>query len=554
MALKDEPEELCPEPHPCLHQAAGEGCTATVEALLNGGRDVDIDVDTRDEDERSALHLAAGYGHGELVVVLLQKGATKDAVDKDGRTPLHLAAGNGHLPAVHALVGASVDTSLRDHVTGSTPLHDAADYGHDRVVSALLQKGADTNILDDDGDTPLLLAIDQGYSGVVTTLLGAGADCSIRQPDGDSAVHLAVRLGHGAIVSALIGSGADMYACDGNGQPPLHIAVNGGHHDIVDTLLGASADINFRCTPGACTPLQDAASTGQGDMVYFLLNKGADKDALGQTGKTTLCFATAGRHFEVVKILVGAGASIDHFYRESGGCSALTRAAMNGDVKTVFFLLSRGADVRMTDVDGCTPLHWVCHKRPVGAERVVILLWRWGADETLKSPDDGTPMDLLEPESEDEDESGSVDESPECSSEEVERVRQLLAHAPADRMWRRRDWLIMLRVRHTKNSAADRDGRVRKAARTQGTEGGNRGITIEGGGGAGSKRADLGEVVTALLSLRGAQSSTTPKDGGGADGGGADFRGVVTAVLDLPVEGVFRAASAFCEGQLEPAS
>jgi len=36
------------------------------------------------------LHFAAGCGHIEIVKLLLERGADREAVDKEGRTPLKL--------------------------------------------------------------------------------------------------------------------------------------------------------------------------------------------------------------------------------------------------------------------------------------------------------------------------------------------------------------------------------------------------------------------------------------------------------------------------------
>lgn len=43
-----------------------------------------------------------------------------------------------------------------------------------------------------------------------------------------------------------------------------------------------------------------------------------------------------------------------------------------------------------------------------------------------------------------------LEDSPPCAQGEVERARLLLSRAPADRAWRRRSWLVMLRGRLAK--------------------------------------------------------------------------------------------------------
>jgi ankyrin repeat protein len=70
------------------------------------------------------LHLAAGFGRREIVILLLVHSGDKNPADKDGFTPLHFAALNGHLEIVKLLLGHAKDKNP----AGETPLHDAA-YG-----------------------------------------------------------------------------------------------------------------------------------------------------------------------------------------------------------------------------------------------------------------------------------------------------------------------------------------------------------------------------------------------------------------------------------------
>lgn len=61
---------------------------------------------------KAALHLAAEFGHGEVVDILLKHKAFANARSKKGMTPLHLAARNGYTEIVQKLVsqyGATLD-------------------------------------------------------------------------------------------------------------------------------------------------------------------------------------------------------------------------------------------------------------------------------------------------------------------------------------------------------------------------------------------------------------------------------------------------------------
>ena len=67
---------------------------------------------------------------------------------------------------------------------------------------------------------------------------------------------------------------------------------------------------------------------------------------------------------------------------------------------------------------------------------VDLLLLRWGADETELNNDGVSPA-------------GALEHMP-AIQDQLKSTRLLLARAPADRAWRRRGWLVMVRSREEK--------------------------------------------------------------------------------------------------------
>lgn len=75
------------------------------------------------------LHVAAKWGKGNMVGLLLDKGANLEAKTRDGLTPLHCAARSGHENVVDAMLqrGAPISAKTKN---GLAPLHMASQGDH----------------------------------------------------------------------------------------------------------------------------------------------------------------------------------------------------------------------------------------------------------------------------------------------------------------------------------------------------------------------------------------------------------------------------------------
>ena len=105
----------------------------------------------------TGIHLAAMNGHSDVVRLLLEAGADKDAAMQHGTTALHPAAANGHSDVARLLLEAGADNdAAMQH--GTTALHKAALHGHLDVVRLLLEARADKDAVMQDGTTALHVA------------------------------------------------------------------------------------------------------------------------------------------------------------------------------------------------------------------------------------------------------------------------------------------------------------------------------------------------------------------------------------------------------------
>ncbi|MEO0705355.1 MAG: ankyrin repeat domain-containing protein [Cyanobacteria bacterium J06649_5] len=114
---------------PLLVFAARMGNPDITQALIKAGANVNRGYD------RLPLHVAAEYGHFDVVHMLLCAGAYLEASEESGYTALMCAAAAGQLLLVQALVDCGANVHANYY--GKTPLMLAARYGHDEVYQFL---------------------------------------------------------------------------------------------------------------------------------------------------------------------------------------------------------------------------------------------------------------------------------------------------------------------------------------------------------------------------------------------------------------------------------
>lgn len=150
------------------------------------------------------LHVAASWGHYELLPLLWGNGADVNATTSNQETVLHLASKYGHEYCVSQIVttGANINAASR---VGTTALMYAAANGFLGITRILINSGANVNFKDsgsgfqddDDNQSPALVkAALGGHSQVVKLLLRAGAVIDATNWRGETAWDLAKAYNH----------------------------------------------------------------------------------------------------------------------------------------------------------------------------------------------------------------------------------------------------------------------------------------------------------------------------------------------------------------------
>ena len=315
-----------------LH-AAREGYVGAVEALLDGG----ADIDQVSGNGTSPLLLATLNGQFDLAMMLIERGANPNlATNTDGMSVLF----------------AVLQTQWAGNFTAQPrpKAHETQQSEHMDVLNALLAAGADPNVqlkthlwyweyttgsrlgLDITGATPFWRAAFAQDLDAMKALVAHRADPNIptkwpdpgmrggRQQDG--------RLQEDSGLPLMPEGTPNMY--------PLHAAAGGGWlgvgaymiNSVPNNFVNAvkylveehGADVNLRDSWGYA-PLHYAAVRGGNDLIEYLVSKGADVGAISRLGQSTADMARGGNggyferppYPEAVELLQSLGSELKCF-------------------------------------------------------------------------------------------------------------------------------------------------------------------------------------------------------------------------------------------------
>ena len=167
------------------------------------------------DDLATPLIIAARDGKLNFVKVLLRYEANIEArgtIKINGEviqdcTALWVAAGKRHFDVVRLLIEQNAEVDGRTS-SNSTPLRAAAFNGHLNIVRYLVENGADVNARNNFNSTPLMLTCHNGHLDVASYLVKHGANINIQDNAGHSCLHYASKRGHVQLVCELLALGA----------------------------------------------------------------------------------------------------------------------------------------------------------------------------------------------------------------------------------------------------------------------------------------------------------------------------------------------------------
>jgi ankyrin repeat protein len=451
-----------------LYTATRKENLAVIKKLLKRG----ADVNRTTPNGWTPLKSAAQQGSLGIVKVLVDAGADPNVADDTNYTPLMNAVSGEHEDIVKILLKFNADPNVQsgenpeddDWEPGRSALMDAAVSGNVAIARELLKSGANPNLLNSKGRTALHSAVISGNADMVALLLKSGADPSVFGTDDEkmSALDLALRRwasededdragGVSDVLDLMLKKG--LPSDRGSLQETALDLVTEGHPEVVELLRkhGFSVDANYSKNGASQLFITAAIGDDRLQAAELLVKIGADVNYKSPAGLSVLSLATRNGAVRLAELLLKAGANvmdrnsanalaydlaviygndelidllIAHMNQVApavdrqadDGTTALMRATMAADVKTINNLLSAGADASRRDRQGESPLSYaVAHDldevvqvlRSAGVEKLpsesvigpqaIVRAGSQGALGTiLDLLDSGTPIDLTD--------------------------------------------------------------------------------------------------------------------------------------------------------------
>ncbi|XP_055379545.1 ankyrin-1-like [Condylostylus longicornis] len=432
----------------CFLLASRYGNSELLQFLLN--QENDFQRNEFIEAQEKALLIATIYGHFNIVEILLQDVKLDSIRDKFGNTVLCVATEFGHSHIIRLLLRhGKFDINAQNNSLENS-LHIAAKYGHFDIVEYLVNAKAEINLQNNNGDSALMLAIREGYTNIVKYLIGKGASICLLNKFKENAIFIATEYGHPEIVALLLQMTPELNRSNIFDETPLLVALlHGTENRRLIIKRNSDLDVNklekfsaedikiyygkflygFCCSnnvnyEGSLRriiktenhPFLNRNSNNYKRIVELLVDHHAD---IHKTKLRIAFFAAAkGGHLMALKMFLGQDVHID---LDKPGESALLVAVKDGrlDVTKMLLeagippnnsnenplslaikydhksivktLLAYGADIKMEDSNGETPLFEACRQ---GAFNYVFKFRQNGANLNLQNKNGETPLYL----------------------------------------------------------------------------------------------------------------------------------------------------------------
>lgn len=364
-------DRISGEGYSLLMYAAESGDDDFAKALLARGADTEAT-----STGETAVHKAVMFDSLGVLKLLLDAGASPNALDVDGYSPLcfvktrkclEMLLDAGASPTLKDDVGDPPATHLLRHgdnelgrllfaameeakgKPSASPLHAAACLRDLPLMRKFAASGVEVDVRDQDGKTPLHWAVadDPNQTALAPLILEAWAEHS------GEMIERSDPAPREKAVDLLLDRGASLEARDDKEETPLLSAIGWGREEAARKLIARSADVNAESLYGR-TPLWLAACGGRNALLELLLENGAS--IAGRAGAAALHIACHHGHADTARLIITKGVDANAEHRSNDQTRALHAAAFMGHLDVVRLLLEHGAEPLARDIKGDTAL------------------------------------------------------------------------------------------------------------------------------------------------------------------------------------------------------
>ena len=327
--------------------------------------------------------------------------------------------------ALDAAVGKFPEELNTCNQNGETPLSVAIKMRKEAVVECLINAGVEINtpinIYNEGEYTPLAYAIRYARDTTIPSIiLKKGGKCDVKNiKDEHWSIFLtSFTLFPEPIEKQIIKCNLTPNALNDDDNIPLFLAVTAGYYDIVFSLLEHGANPNIQDINGNSllhltikakyyhiaslllkygaiqnkyeeSPLLFAVKEGKLSMVSDILTHGIDLNIQDKEGNSPLLLAAKAGYYHIASILLEHGA--DPNIQDKDKNSPLFLAVKDGQHDMISRLLMHGIDLNIQDKDGNSPLLLAVKD---GNQDIVSVLLQHGADPNIQDKNKNSPLFL----------------------------------------------------------------------------------------------------------------------------------------------------------------
>ncbi|CAG1996634.1 unnamed protein product [Fusarium graminearum] len=339
------------------------------------------------------MYRAAASGIKDIVEKLLQFGVRPNpskGATPDGNSYLRAAVGKSHYQCAKLLIDAGAEMTQGSGDV-NTLLGHAVGWASGEMVHLLLENGARTDEPNTYGEIPLVSAVYWGCFAATKAILSYQdyREYYVDEP-GKNPVDVAVEHGHYRCLKIVLDHGFSPNIYTSGGDTALRCAAYYGRMDIFELLLKSGADPDLTPKGAVTTPLIQAMTRGDLEMVKLLVKYKVTIDTRETSvwSRTPMHIAVDSKKPAIVQYLLAQGA--DPNVRDSEGVPPIASAVKAGDPDVVQWLVEKGAVQNLTNASNETTL---LHEAISHPETLRILL-QHGADITMTNKWSHTALDV----------------------------------------------------------------------------------------------------------------------------------------------------------------